>query len=146
MLDQVRQTFYQLWNQCKPSAWTQNHLELQPQHLPLPKKNILQFFHFILVTVSFIVISTTQRLNTHVFISKPTHPPSSATLVASLKLLQWLSVSTEASSSLKGCTALCCPPGTPAKWTKFPQRLKKIKKNQSTWVGEGKKKLWPHDQ
>lgn len=37
--------------------------------------------------------------------------PSSATLVVSLKLLQWLRVSMEASSSLKGCTCPCCPPG-----------------------------------
>lgn len=36
--------------------------------------------------------------------------PSSATLVVSLKLLQWLRVSMEASSSLKGCTCPCCPP------------------------------------
>lgn len=37
--------------------------------------------------------------------------PSSATLAVSLKLLQWLRVSMEASSSLKGCTCPCCPPG-----------------------------------
>lgn len=37
--------------------------------------------------------------------------PSSATLALSLKLLQWLRVSMEASSSLKGCTCPCCPPG-----------------------------------
>lgn len=41
--------------------------------------------------------------------------PSSAMLAVSLRLLQWLSVSMEASSSLKGCTAPCCPPTTPAK-------------------------------
>lgn len=36
--------------------------------------------------------------------------PSSTTLVTSLKLLQRLSVSIEASSSLKGWTFPCCPP------------------------------------
>lgn len=37
--------------------------------------------------------------------------PSSATLVESLQLLQWLRVSMEASSSLNGCTCAFCPPG-----------------------------------
>lgn len=43
-------------------------------------------------------------------IFKYIHIPSSATLVVSLKLLQWLRVSIEASSSLKGCTFPWCPP------------------------------------
>ncbi|KAJ8249790.1 hypothetical protein COCON_G00230060 [Conger conger] len=38
--------------------------------------------------------------------------PSSVRLAESLKLLQWLSVSMETSSSLKGCTALCWAPVT----------------------------------
>lgn len=45
--------------------------------------------------------------------------PSSATLVVSLKLLQWLRVSMEASSSLKGCTCPCCPPGGEKEMNEF---------------------------
>lgn len=38
------------------------------------------------------------------------YPPSSAALVLSLRLLQWLRVSIDASSSLNGWTFPCCPP------------------------------------
>lgn len=48
--------------------------------------------------------------------------PSSATLMASLKLLQWLRVSMEASSSLKGCTCPCCPPGGKTKGVRHQRK------------------------
>lgn len=38
------------------------------------------------------------------------YPPSSAALVLSLRLLQWLRVSIDESSSLNGWTFPCCPP------------------------------------
>lgn len=77
--------------------------------------------------------SWSRQMHAHVY----TNTPSSATLVVSLKLLQWLRVSMEASSSLKGCTVACCPPG---KWThtQFSEyRIKfspsALKCNNSVW-------------